>query len=438
MSKQVRARNDRRENDTVAAGSGGRPHTDRVLAVGLAVYLAILAAMVVFDSYAFVVKSAVIPFLLLVALLSRRFQGFVNDWAPFLGAVVLFDSLRSLEFAVTTHFELPMYAGYAIESERWLCGGVIAPVAVQQWRATLSDPFWLDRFFVLVHASHFLFFLLFGFLLWYLRREVFRTYAVAMAALLYLALLIQFLVPTIPPWLAARDFLLMPPTQRLIRSVYNASLPSLYAMFDVNPIAAMPSLHTAMPALCAFVALHYLGWRGLVVAAYAGAAGAAAIYLGEHYAIDVVAGVWLAAMVCLAARRWGAPSTSLIEPRSTVRGERLEPRPLLAAVALVGIAFAFGPLTTRWLSPLPVTVAFVERELVGRSAAANYLLGRLAFARGDYVDAKSLFIGALEDLRGPREQEAIRSLIAQSEERGAGVNVTTAGDTGAPVDMDGP
>lgn len=371
--------------------------------------------MVVFDSYTFILKSAIIPFLLLAAVLSRRFQGFVNDWAPFLAAVVLFDSLRSFEYAVTTHFRMPMYAGYAIGWERWLCGGVIAPVGVQQWRATLSDPYWLDRFFVLVHASHFLFFLLFGFVLWYLRRPVFRTYAIAMAALLYVAVLLQFLVPTIPPWLAAREFSLLPPTERLIRSVYNANLPSLFAMFDINPIAAMPSLHTAMPALCAFVALHYLGRRGLVVLVYAVAAGTAAIYLGEHYAVDVVAGVLLAAAVYAAVRRWGAPAASLAEPAPSTGDEHLAPRPIAAAVAVVAVAFALNPLTTHWLSPLPITVAFIERELVGHSPAANYLLGRLALDRGDHGEAKSHFNRALGDLKGPEEQRVIRSFIAQCE-----------------------
>lgn len=423
-SKRTRARTEGRRPASVSAPRAV-PSTNRVLAVGLAVYLAILAAMVVFDSYTFVLKSAVIPILLAAAVLSHRFQGFVNDWAPFMGAVVLFDSLRSLEYAVTTYFEMPMYAVYAIDWERWLCGGAIAPVSAQQWRATLADPYWLDRFFLLVHASHFLFFLLFGFVLWYLRREVFRTYAFAMLAVLYLALLLQFLVPTLPPWMAARDFALLPPTERLIRSLYNANLPSLFAMFDVNPIAAMPSLHTAMPVLCAFVGLHYLGWRGLVVSAYAIAAGTGVIYLGEHYVVDVLGGILLAAVVYAGVRRWGVPATALADGNGGAASEHLAPRPILAAVGLVAVAFAFGPLTTTLLSPLPITVAFVERELVGRSPAASYLLGRQAFDRGDFATASTRFAQALDELPGPEEQRVIREFLQRSEERAATVRRTS-------------
>jgi membrane-associated phospholipid phosphatase len=420
LSAKRRARSnvDRRGIREAAAAPSPAPRTNRVLAAGLAVYLTILATMVAFESYTFVLKSSIIPFLLVAAVLSQRFSGFVNDWAIFLGAVVLFDSLRSAEFAVTTQFQLPMYAGYAIEWERWLCGGVVAPVSAQQLRAALADPLWIDRFFVLIHASHFLFFLLFGFLLWYVRREAFRTYAAAMVALLYLALLIQFLVPTLPPWLAARDFALLPPTERLINSVYNVHLPTLAAMFDINPIAAMPSLHAAMPALCALLALHYVGRPGIVVAIYALAAGAAAVYLGEHYLVDVVAGWVLAAAVYAGARRWGAPAAATplaADRRAPV--EHLAIRPIAVGVVLIGLAFGFGQVATAWLAPLPVTVAFVKRELVGRSPVANYLLGRIAFDAGDYEHAKARFVRALDDLPQPAEQDVIRSFLVQCAQR---------------------
>jgi hypothetical protein len=403
----------RRETRKEAAAA---PHaTRRVLAAGLAVYLGILAAMVAFDSYTFVLKGAVLPFLLAVAVLSRRFGPFVNDWALFLGAVVFFDSLRSLAFAATTHFELPMYAVYAIDWERWLCGGVVAPVGLQEMRASLSDPLWLDRFFVLLHASHFLFFLLFGFVLWYLGRAAFRTYAAAMVALLYLALLVQFLVPTIPPWMAADDFMLLPPTARIFRSIYNVQLPALVAVFDVNPIAAMPSLHAAMPILCALLALHYLGRAGLAVAVYAAGVSLAVLYLGEHYLVDVVAGGLLAFAVYGGVRRFGASSRSFASPEAIVAHERPAARPILAAVLLVASAFGVGQLAGAWLAPLPVTRTFVERELVGRSPGAHYLLGRIAFAEGDFARARVELSRALEDLPHPEHQKVIRSFLNQAQ-----------------------
>jgi len=421
MAKKGESRAERRRAEALRP-MPARDRTNAVLGAGLVAYLAILATMVAFDSYTFVLKSAVIPFLLAAAVLSQRFGGFVNDWAIFLGVVVWYDALRSAVYAVITHFQLPMYAVYAIDWERALCGGAIAPVVAQQWRAALGEPLWLDRFFVLLHASHFLVFLLFGFVLWMLRREAFRTYAAAMVAVLFLGLAVQLAVPTLPPWLAARDFGLLPPMPRLIDSVYNVHLPSLAKMFDINPIAAMPSLHAAMPVLCAAVALHYLGRRGLVVAAYAAGVCLAVVYLGEHYLVDVLAGIALSLAVYAGVRRWGEPATSLAAPNG-ISAERLALRPIAAAVALVLLAFGCGQLASAWLAPLPITRAFVERELVGRSPSAHYLLGRIALEEGDAEEARVQLTRALADLPGAEEQKVVRSFLEQA--------VRQAGELGA-------
>lgn len=401
--------------ERVRAASGGEApaaaRSRRVLVAGLAVYLAIMAAMIALDSYTFVLKSAVIPFLLVAALLAGRFAGFVNDWALFLGAVVLFDALRSFGYAAITRFELPMYAVYAIDLERWLLGGTVAPVSVQAWRAELASPLWLDRLAVLLHASHFLVFLLFGFVLWSLRRDAFRTYAAAMTAVLFGALLVQLLVPTIPPWLAGTDFRLLPPLTRIIGSVYNVHLPTLAAMFDINPIAAMPSLHAAMPALCALVAWRYWGRAGAVVGLYAAAVWASAVYLGEHYLVDVLAGGVLAALVYAGVRRWGAPVEAA--PQAATLAERLVPRRIAVALALVGASFGLVQLAEAWLAPLPVTAAFVERELVGRSPMAHFVLGRNAFEAGDHAGARVHLTRALAELTHPAEVRATRSYLAR-------------------------
>lgn len=389
----------------------GRPY--RILAAGLAVYLAILATMVVLESYTFVLKSSIVPFLLVAAIWARRFGGFVNDWAMFLGATVLFDSLRSLIYTTITHFELPMYAAYAIDWDRWLCGGEVAPVIAQGLRAWLGEPLWLDRLFVLLHASHFLFFLLFGFLLWLVRRELFRTYAVAMLALLYAALLIHLVAPTIPPWMAAENFQLLPPVPRLISSLYNTRLPSLVAIFDVNPIAAMPSLHTAMPALCALLAWHYLGWVGAVVTVYAIGVWLGILYLGEHYLVDVLAGVLLASVVYAGVRRWGTPAGDLSSPSPRGKEGQVAFQPIAVALGLVVMAFLSGQLATRWLGPLPITTAFVEREMLGRSPAAHYLLGRIAFEKGDFSRAKAELTQALTELQHPEQQKVIHTFLAR-------------------------
>ena len=62
-----------------------------------------------------------------------------------------------------------------------------------------------------------------------------------------------------------------------------------------NQIAAMPSLHSAFPALLAMISLHHFGRRGWPVPVYACLVFLAVTGLGEHYLVDVLTGVALAA-----------------------------------------------------------------------------------------------------------------------------------------------
>ena len=377
--------------------SAADARTKRALVGMLVFYVAVLFAMVASNHYVFILKSLVVPVLLLAALLLGRFKRFVNDWAVFLGAIVFFDFCRGLAFALICHFELPMHLGYVIDWERWLCGGAIAPLSLQHLRAGLSDPVWLDRFFVLVHSSHFLFFLLFGFVIWYARPEAFRTYVIATAAVMYAGLVFFFLIPTIPPWAAANQFMVLPPLMKIRQSFYDVRVPQLVAAFDVNPIAAMPSLHAALPAMCALFALRCLGPAGVFVVVYALTVCVAVIYLGEHYLVDVVVGCLLALAVYAGVRGWEARSGNPAPPGTGALQDRWAVRPIAIALVLIAAAVGLGQLTARWRGPWPITRAFVERELMGRSQLAHFYLDRVASAGGDFTPVDAALTRGLDD-----------------------------------------
>jgi membrane-associated phospholipid phosphatase len=67
----------------------------------------------------------------------------------------------------------------------------------------------------------------------------------------------------------------------------------------------MPSLHTAFATLIALFAMSRLHsrWR-LVVLAYPAVMGLALVYLGEHYVIDLVAGVGYAVVIHFGVGAW--------------------------------------------------------------------------------------------------------------------------------------
>src|SRR5690606_23792257 len=105
--------------------------------------------------------------------------------------------------------------------------GTLLPVALQEWRAGLADPAFLDRALTVVHGSHFAFFLVFGLVVWLLRPEGFRRYATTIVLTLYAGALIYLLVPTIPPWMAAESFRVIPEVDPISTRIYNLQLPTL-------------------------------------------------------------------------------------------------------------------------------------------------------------------------------------------------------------------
>jgi membrane-associated phospholipid phosphatase len=132
-----------------------------------------------------------------------------------------------------------------------------------------------------------------------------------------------WLVPTAPPWWAAQEGHLEPVRRIMVETgaeFWGELWQRLYDSLGRNPFAAMPSLHFGTSVMAA----HVLGEVGRVEAAlgwaYALALGFALVYLGEHYVVDLLAGLALAEGVRLAAPHV-APATRAIAEAL----QRLEP-----------------------------------------------------------------------------------------------------------------
>jgi membrane-associated phospholipid phosphatase len=111
-------------------------------------------------------------------------------------------------------------------------------------------------------------------------------------------------LPTAPPWYAADAGALGPATPALRRMMreygeafWKSAWTPLYDVLGGNPLAAMPSLHFATSVIAA----HVLGDAGPVPGAlgwaYALTLGFALVYVGEHYVVDLLAGLALAEAV---------------------------------------------------------------------------------------------------------------------------------------------
>jgi hypothetical protein len=277
--------------------SGRRqPFVDETIVVWRAVLFLIAAyvALAAAGQAVFVTKTLVLPLVVTYGVLQRDRHIFLRDWVPYIGATLLFDAVRGLIFALVEEGWRPVYYAYVIALELNLTGTFALGLPLQwNWRS----PF-LDQLFVAWHGTHFLVFLLFGLIVWHYRRADFWRYRATCLGVMYVGLLGYFLVPTVPPWLAAQQGML-PKLAAVSHEVYARGIPPVFlAALDTNPVAAMPSLHTAFPAACTVLAWYLFGsWAGITFSLYTIIQAIGIIYLGEHYLVDVLAGGALAIFV---------------------------------------------------------------------------------------------------------------------------------------------
>jgi membrane-associated phospholipid phosphatase len=281
--------------DPVPAGDREDRQSRRLLSAIVAGYAVAYALLAAAGLQIFIFKTMVMPAFLLYALRQRHARRFAIDWLPFLGATLLFDAVRGGIFQLVDAGVRPVFITYAIDLDARLLGTPSASTALQAALRTAA----LDRAMVLLHGTHFVYFLFVGLLIWQARRPRFWQYRRVMLGVMAGGLAGYLVIPTAPPWLAAADGFL-PAVAHITAGTY-ASMPELHAAFDTNPVAAMPSLHAAFPVACAVLIWRLFGRRaGALAIVYAVATGVAAVYLGEHYVVDLLAGAALAAAACAA------------------------------------------------------------------------------------------------------------------------------------------
>jgi membrane-associated phospholipid phosphatase len=133
-------------------------------------------------------------------------------------------------------------------------------------------------------------------------RDQFPKAAARVYATFDLGVIGYWAIPTAPPWFAAQRGLmedgLTPELRRMMveygEQFWKRGWAPLYGVLGGNPLAAMPSLHFATSVTAAHVLSDTGRGAGALGWAYAGTLGVALVYLGEHYVLDLLAGLALA------------------------------------------------------------------------------------------------------------------------------------------------
>lgn len=213
---------------------------------------------------------------------------------------------------------------YPIRADRVIGGGRLPNRRLQERFAGDGGATALDRLLAFVHWAWFL--EPHASLLFILSRDSTRFARAArqMAAVYDLGCAGYFAVPTAPPWWASENGytgddevrrLMIPVGEKVWRGLW----PRLYDSLGGNPWAAMPSLHFGTSVLAAILLSESSRAAGVIGWAYAGVLGFALVHLGEHYVVDLLAGLGLVVLV-----RRGEPLVTPLALAISGRMQRLE------------------------------------------------------------------------------------------------------------------
>ena len=275
---------------------------------------------------------------LLAASIGRRpLWTVIVDWLPFAAVLIAYDYARG----ISDKLGLPVLWHQPVDVDRWLFGGAVPTVWLQEHLKLGHSPWW-EAGVSLTYTSFFLMPYVVAGVLWLRARSEFHKWVLRFVTMSFLGVACFILIPAAPPWAAAAcrpvdvqshpanpicmyfsaryagDSGLLGPmhpvhpgahpyVERLSGRGWEAlHIPVARQMLDkgqgtVDLVAAIPSLHGGCTLLFSIFAWTRVRkrWRPLLVA-YPLMMTFSLVYSAEHYLMDVLAGGVLAVIVSLA------------------------------------------------------------------------------------------------------------------------------------------
>jgi membrane-associated phospholipid phosphatase len=200
---------------------------------------------------------------------------------------------------------------YPIIADRVLGFGVLPTLRLQR---AFASPDRINGFERVLVWCHWMWFAVpHGSVAYVLARDPdhFPAAAARMYAVFDTGAVFYWAIPTAPPWwAAARGHLEDGKTVQVRRMMieygeqfWGERWGALYDVLGGNPLAAMPSLHFATSVMGARLLSEVGPVAGALGWTYAATLGVALVYLGEHYAVDLLAGAALTELIYRGAPR---------------------------------------------------------------------------------------------------------------------------------------
>lgn len=218
-------------------------------------------------------------FFFIYAAFSKRAQRFIKDWIPFIALFFAYEAMRGIADNITGI----IHVTELISVELQIFGTIPTLVLQHFYRSPILD--WLGAFF---YSLHFLIPTVFGFVLWHRSRENYSKYTIALLVSSYSALITILLFPSAPPWFGVK-------AERILFHIdHEMGIPfyaTLFVLIQPNPFAAFPSLHATYPWLVSLYSIKIKRIKALPILIIPLGVCFSAVYLGEHYVIDLLAGI---------------------------------------------------------------------------------------------------------------------------------------------------
>lgn len=218
---------------------------------------------------------------LIYAAYNQRTWRFLKDWLPLMTVFVSYEIMYGM---VGTIAKFHLHGGpYNLEMQLF---GQIPSIVLQQ---SLRMPV-LDYAGAIFYSLHFFAPAIFAFVLWRESPKNYWKYTVAFGICTYSALITFIFYPVAPPWIAVAN------VTRILTGSVDVSLgvPVYKTLFDFlspNLYAAFPSMHSALPLVISLFAIKIWKKKALPILIFPVGVWFSAVYLGEHYVVDVLGGI---------------------------------------------------------------------------------------------------------------------------------------------------
>ena len=181
--------------------------------------------------------------------------------------------------------------------DRFLFFGNDPNVVLQShfWKASVH---WYDKVASLTYFTHFIFVPIVMGALWATTHRQWARFMKRFATVLGVACVMFIVLPTVPPWMAANNYHLIPPLSRsagrgfTAMGLHAAAVSWKNALDWGNAVAAMPSLHASFALIVPAFFLPWIKprWLKAVVLLFPVLMLTSLVYLAEHWVIDGLVG----------------------------------------------------------------------------------------------------------------------------------------------------